>query len=147
MTNLAKFQSLPSTKLFSNGLFDEFFNRSIADFVGSDVLKSQPAVNILETNTAFRIEIAAPGFEKQHFEVRTEHDILTVRAKREEKQEENQEQFTRREFRFDAFERSFKLPPTVNQDAVAAVYEKGILIVTLPKKEEAKSIVKTISIG
>ena len=147
MTNLAKFRPLPATKFFTNGLFDDMLNRSIADFVGADVLVSQPAVNILENNTSFMLEVAAPGFEKQNFTLSVENNYLTINAQREQKEEENAERFTRREFRFDGFSRSFKLPATVNQDAVSAVYENGVLTVTLPKKEEATTVIKTIAIG
>lgn len=147
MRSLAKFRPNPSTKLFPDGLFDDFFNRSIADFVGSDVLITQPAVNILETETSFVLEVAAPGFDKQQFEIQVADDVLTVRAKHDENEQEKQERFTRRTYRFEAFERTFRLPQTVNQDGVSAVYENGILIVTLPKKEEAVSSAKAISIG
>ena len=147
MANIAKFRPFPSTKFFPNSLFDDFFNRSIADFVGSDALVTQPAVNILETNAAFKLEVAAPGFEKQDFSLNVENDYLTVRAQRERQKDDAAERVTRREFRFDAFERSFKLPATVNQEMISAVYENGVLIVTIPKKEEAKSVVKTIEIG
>lgn len=147
MTNIAKFRPFPTTKFFPNGLFDDLLNRSIADFVGSDVLISQPAVNILETNTSFTLEVAAPGFEKQNFTLKVDRDYLTISAQHENVEAETSERFTRREFRFDGFKRSFKLPATVNQDAVSAVYENGVLIVTLPKKEEATTAVKTISIG
>jgi len=147
MANIAKFRPFPSTKFFPNSLFDDFFNRSIADFVGSDALVTQPAVNILETNAAFKLEVAAPGFEKQDFSLNVENDYLTVRAQRERQKDDAAERVTRREFRFDAFERSFKLPATVNQEVISAVYENGVLIVTIPKKEEAKSVVKTIEIG
>lgn len=148
MANIAKFRPLSSTKFFPNGLLDDFFNHSIADVLGADVVVNQPAVNILETNTAFQLEIAAPGFEKPDFELNVAEDYLSVRAKRETKTDETAgERYTRREFRFDGFKRSFKLPETVNQEAVSAVYENGILLISLPKKEEAKSVVKTISIG
>jgi len=147
MANIAKFRPFPSTKFFPNSLFDDFFNRSIADFVGSDALVTQPAVNILETNAAFKLEVAAPGFEKQDFSLNVENDYLTVRAQCERQKDDTTERVTRREFRFDAFERSFKLPATVNQEMISAVYENGVLIVTIPKKEEAKSVVKTIEIG
>lgn len=147
MTSIAKFRPFPSTKFFPNGLFDEFFNRSIGDFIGSDVLMNQPAVNILETATAFELEFAAPGFDKPDFSLNLEDGYLTVAAQRENKQEENNERYTRREFRFDSFKKSFKIPETVNQDAVTAVYKNGVLQVTLPKKEEATTVVKTIEIS
>ncbi len=147
MANIAKFRPLPSTNFFSNSLFDEFFNRSIGDVVGSDNWISQPAVNILETNDAFLIELAAPGFDKKDFELNVENHRLVVRGKREQAEPENGKQYARREFRFASFERSFKLPETVNQEAVSAVYENGILVVSLPKRDEAKPVVKTISVG
>lgn len=147
MSNIAKFRPLPTTNSFSNGLLDEFFNRSIGDILGSDVVVNQPAVNILETATAFELEFAAPGFEKQDFSLNVENGHLTVNAKRENKQEASNERFTRREFRFDSFKRTFTIPETVNQDSISAVYQNGVLHVTLPKKEEATTNVKTIAIS
>jgi len=147
MTNIVKFQPYPSTKTFGNGLFDEFFNRNLADQVGADNFASHAAVNVLETETNFKIELAAPGLDKQNFSLHVENDQLTIEAKRETKEEETNERYTRREFRVASIKRSFKLPKTVNQDAINAVYENGILNVTLGKKEEAKPIVKTIPIG
>ena len=147
MTNIVKFQPLPSTKPLFNGFLDEFFNRNISNFVGSDAVLNQPAVNVVETDAAFKLELAAPGFDKQDFKVNVENDFLTVTASRETKNEEQNERYTRREFSVASFKRSFKLPKTVNQEAIAAVYENGILNVTLGKKEEAKPLVKTIEIG
>ena len=74
MTSIAKFRPFPTTKFFPNGLFDEFLNRSISGFIGSDGLTNQPAVNILETSTSFELEFAAPGFEKQDFSLNVEQD-------------------------------------------------------------------------
>ena len=147
MTNIVKFQPFPSTKPLFNGFLDDFFNRSVADFVGSDVALTQPAVNVVETEDSLKLEVAAPGFDKQDFTVNIENDFLTISAKHETKSEETKERYTRREFSVASFKRSFKLPKTVNQDAISAVYDKGILNVTLGKKEEAKPVVKTIRIG
>jgi len=147
MTNIVKFQPFPSTKPLFNGFLDDFFNRSVADFVGSDVALTQPAVNVVETEDSLKLEVAAPGFDKQDFTVNIENDFLTISAKHETKSEETKERYTRREFSVASFKRSFKLPKTVNQDAVSAVYDKGILNLTLGKKEEAKPVVKTIQIG
>lgn len=147
MANLIKFNAFPSTKLFPQGLLDDLFNQSITGFLGSDDLKSQPAVNVFEKEDSFQLEVAAPGFDKQDFSLNVEKDFLVISAKRAENKEEETGKYTRREFRFDAFERSFKLPATVNQDAVTAVYENGVLVVALPKKEEARSLTKTITIS
>ncbi|MBL7809873.1 MAG: Hsp20/alpha crystallin family protein [Saprospiraceae bacterium] len=149
MTNVVKFQPLPATKFFTNSFFDEFFNRGVGEFVGNDNPFSQPAVNVTESDESFNIEMAAPGFNKPDFSLNVENGQLVVSAKREEKSEENNEKnrFLRREFRFESFKRSFKLPNTVNQDSISAVYENGLLFITLPKKEEAKPVSKTIQIG
>lgn len=147
MTNIVKFQPYPSTKTFSNGLFNDFLNRNLADFVGGDNITSHAAVNVVETEGAFRIELAAPGFDKQNFSLNVENDQLTIEANRETKEEETTERYTRREFHLASVKRSFKLPKTVNQEAISAVYENGILNVTLGKKEEAKPVVKAIPIG
>ncbi|MCC7465027.1 MAG: Hsp20/alpha crystallin family protein [Saprospiraceae bacterium] len=148
MANVVKFQPLPATKFFTNGFFDEFFNRGVGELIGNDSLVSQPAVNVSESTEAFHIDVAAPGFDKPDFTLNIENGYLVVTAKREEKTEENNEKnrFLRREFRYESFKRSFKLPNSVNQDAISAVYEKGLLHIALPKKEEAKPVSKTIQI-
>ncbi|MEQ1743927.1 MAG: Hsp20/alpha crystallin family protein [Saprospiraceae bacterium] len=147
MANIAKVRTYPSTNFLPGSLLHDFFNRSIGDFIGTDAVVNQPAVNVLETPADFRLEIAAPGFEKQDFTVSVENDHLTVSAKHEQTQQAEDERFTRREFRFESFQRSFKLPQTVNRETVKAVYENGILNVTLPKKDEAVAVSKTIEIG
>ena len=150
MTGIVKVQPFPATKFFTNGFFDELLNRGIGEFVGNDHQLSQPAVNVSETEDAFKVEVAAPGFEKQNFALNVENGHLVVSAKREEKTEEGQPdkgRFLRREFRYESFKRSFKLPITVNQDSISAVYENGILNIELPKKEEAKPIAKNIQVA
>lgn len=147
MTSILKFQPIPTTKTNFNGFFDEIFNRNITNFLGSDAVLNQPAVNVKESENAFKLELAAPGFDKQDFNLNVENDFLIVTANHEAKTEEKNERYTRREFSVASFKRSFKLPKTVNQDAIGAVYENGILNVTLGKREEAKPVVKTIQIG
>ena len=150
MTGIVKVQPFPATKFFSNGFFDELLNRGIGDFVGNDHQFSQPSVNVTETDQAFKLALAAPGFEKQNFELNVENGQLVITAKREEKTEEastEKVRFLRREFRYESFKRSFKLPNTVNQDLISAVYDNGILNIEIPKKEEAKPIAKSIQVG
>lgn len=144
---LTKFQPIPATKFFTNGFFDEFLNRGLSDMVGADAVLNQPAVNVVETPELFKLEVAAPGFDKSNFSLNIENDFLTLSGQKEAKEEVTNEKVTRREFRYESFKRSFKLPKTVNLEAVSAVYENGILNVHIPKKEEAKPLVKTIEIG
>jgi len=144
---LAKFQPVPATKFFTNNFFDEFFNRNLGEVVGSDGALNQPAVNVVETPESFKLEVAAPGFDKSNFNIHVENDTLTLSGQREAKEQVEGEKVTRREFRYESFKRSFKLPKSVNLETISAVYENGILNVAIPKKEEAKPVVKTITIG
>ena len=149
MTGIVKVQPFPATKFFSNGFLNEFMNRSVGEFVGADAQVSQPAVNVTETNEAFKVELAAPGFDKQDFSLNVEQDQLIVTAQKAEKTVEGdpvKDRVLRREFRYESFKRSFKLPNTVNQDSISAVYENGILNIELPKKVEVKPVVKAIKV-
>ncbi|MCB0524086.1 MAG: Hsp20/alpha crystallin family protein [Saprospiraceae bacterium] len=150
MTNIVKVHPFPATKSFTNGFINEFFNRGLSDFIGNDTLLSQPATNVTENDDAFNLALAAPGFDKKDFVLNVENGHLTIEARHEEKNEvsgEKAERFLRREFRYESFKRSFKLPETINVDAIKAVYDNGVLKVELPKKEEAKPVSKTIKIG
>ena len=107
----------------------------------------RPAINILETENDFRLELVAPGFAKENFELDLEDQTLTLRGQREVKETEGVE-FIRHDFRVRNFERRFELPESVDTDAVAANYENGILTLTLPKREEAKPLpARRIEIG
>lgn len=144
---IAKFQPAATTKFFATNPFEGFLQRGLADMVGADTVLHQPAVNVMETPDAFKLEVAAPGFEKTNFQINVENDHLTISGQREDAQPAEGEKVTRREFRYASFQRSFKLPKTVNHEAIVAVYENGILNITIPKKEEAKPVVKTITVG
>ena len=145
---LVKFQPFPTPKTTPFHLFNSMFDRSIADFMGHDGLPNhQPSVNVLETEHAFHLELAAPGFDKSEFSARVENDQLIVEGKREVAADQTEKRYTRREFQVNSFQRMFKLPKTVNQDAVQATYENGILKIALGKKEVAKPVQKTIEIA
>ena len=151
MANIVKVHPFPATKTTSNGLINEFFNRGLADFFGGDDwAHSQPAVNVAENRDSFRLAVAAPGFDKKDFTISVENNYLTIEGKREaatQEKSENSERILRREFRYETFRRSFKLPNSVNIEHISAVYENGILNVELPKKEESRPLSKTIQIG
>lgn len=123
-------------------VFQDFFNsavnRTLSDYLNVEAPLTQPSVNIKETADDFKIELAAPGLEKNDFNLSIEKDKLHISAQKEEKREENTENFTRKEFSFNSFTRSFDLPNTLMTDKVAANYENGILTIQLPKKPEAK---------
>ena len=98
-----------------------------------------PAVNIKETDTSFGIELAAPGKKKEDFNVEIDHNVLTISSeeKSESSEKDAQGKYTRKEFSYNSFRRSFTLPETVNLDKINASYQEGVLHLTLPKKEEA----------
>ena len=120
-----------------NSLFDDIFSHGLGDFHGG-VSADRPAVNIRETGGSFLLDLAAPGFAKDSFEVNVEKNLLTVTGSlKEEKNEGEEGKWSRREFRTANFKRSFRLPNTIDTDSISAVYENGILGLNLPKKSES----------
>ncbi|MCU0353843.1 MAG: Hsp20/alpha crystallin family protein [Cytophagales bacterium] len=107
-------------------------------FTGQDSRSSVPAVNIRETEGEYQLEVAAPGLNKEQFSVNVEDRVLTVSA--EQKKEETQEngKWTRREFSYASFKRSFTLPKNVNAEAIKATYDNGVLHVHVPKAEAVR---------
>ena len=118
--------------------FDDFMGRDyMPEFFSNDHYKSLPAVNIVENDDNFVIEVAAPGLEKKDFNVNLEKNCLTISSETDNKSEESNERYTRKEFMYNSFRRSFTLPETVNSDKIKASHTNGILFVSIPKKEEA----------
>jgi HSP20 family protein len=109
-------------------LFSSNFNTGI----------SLPKVNIKEVSDAFIVEMAVPGMKKTDFNINLENNILSISTDLKEVNEEKDEGYTRREFGYSSFKRTFTLPETVNDSKINATYNDGILHVHLPKKEEAK---------
>ncbi len=97
-----------------------------------------PSVNVTENENAYKLELAAPGRNKEDFKISMENDLLTIRYQKEQKKEESTEKFTRKEFHLSTFDRSFHLPESVNAEKIEAVYKDGILTISLPKNEEEK---------
>jgi len=120
-------------------LVNKFFNMDPAEFFGNDNLNfSLPAINVSETDDAYRIELAAPGLTKKDFKVNLDNDLLTIEATNENEKVDKTDNYVRKEFDFTSFKRSFTIPEDVDAEKLNAVYENGILNLTLPKKEEAK---------
>ena len=99
-----------------------------------------PAVNVTETKDNFMVSLAAPGLKKNDFRIDIEGNMLTISSEMEEKKEEKDEKFTRKEYNYSSFSRSFTLPEEVKREKIEAVYEDGILKLTLPKSEEFKKV-------
>lgn len=96
-----------------------------------------PAVNIKENEKDFELELAVPGRKKDDFNIEVDNDILTISSEISHEDEVKEENYTRREFGFSSFKRSFTLPETIDHSNIEAKYEDGLLKFTLPKKEEA----------
>lgn len=142
--NSGLFPSIPS-------FFDDFFTRDLFEWPKSSWGASLPAVNIREGDENYEVEVAAPGLTKDDFNIELNNNVLTISSKKEMKNEEKDEEgnYTRREFSYTSFERSFTLPQdVVDLEKINASYKDGILHLSLPKKEEAKpKPVKTIKIS
>lgn len=138
------FPSVPS-------FFDDFFVKDLMGWSNNTDTygKTLPAVNIREDEENFEVEVAAPGLNKNDFKVEVEHDILTISAEKEVKDDEKSQNYSRREFHYSSFRRTFSLPENaVDVDKVKASYDNGVLHILLPKREEVKpKPAKTIKIG
>ena len=99
-----------------------------------------PAVNIMENKDDYRISVAAPGLKKNDFNIDVDGNMLTISSEKEESKQEKDAKYTRKEYSYSSFSRSFSLPEEVNQEKIEATYEDGVLKVMLPKKEEAKRL-------
>ncbi len=106
-----------------------------------------PAVNVKEVENAFHIEVAAPGLKKEDFKLSLHENRLTISTQREENKEEKTEKFSRQEFNYSSFQRTFTLPKNVDGEKIDASYTNGILHVGLPKKEELKPAIKEIAVA
>ena len=124
-------------------LFDDFFNRDLFNWGQSnfsDTNTTIPAVNIKETNDNYEVEVAAPGMTKKDFKVELDGNVLTISSeKSNENQEKEESNYSRREFSYQSFLRTFNLPKeVVDADKIQARYSDGVLYLLIPKKEEAK---------
>lgn len=105
-----------------------------------------PAVNILEKEKAYILEVAVPGMEKADFKIEVKDGMLEISARKEEKHEELKKQYTRKEFSVSAFSRMFTLPENVQENAIAAEYKNGVLYLEIPKKEPVVVNAKKVEI-
>jgi HSP20 family protein len=117
---------------------DEFFGKDLPGFFSLENGISSPSVNIIEGKDDFRIEVAAPGLEKEDFRINLQDNVLTISSEKENNKEGSDEKFMRREFSYMQFIRSFSLPLTADSSETSASYKNGVLSISIPKREEAK---------
>ena len=150
---------IPQRKVFNHPLLSNVFPSFIDESIRRETAAFMPAVNIAEDETNWHIEVSAAGFKKEDFKIRIENDMLTISAEHKdekaepEKNEKNvkaekEKNYSRREFRYGSFSRSFRLPKEkVNEEGINAKYENGILNLTIPKREMEMKAMKEIKIS
>jgi HSP20 family protein len=128
---------------FFNDVFDTILNDR---FLGGKQLSQVPAVNIAETENEFHIELAVPGLKKEDFKINVDKDVLTVSAEKKAENVEEGKKFSKREYNYSSFTRSFNLPESVDHSKIDAEYTDGILKLNVAKKEEAKIQAREIAV-
>lgn len=130
-----------------NSIFDDFFADDDALFRKWKNVSAFPSVNVKNEENCFCLEVAAPGLKKDDFKVEIDKGVLTISSETEKEEKEETENFTRQEFSYSSFSRSFWLPEDVKSDEIDATYEDGILKLVIPKEETtSEKEVKKITI-
>ena len=123
--------------------FSDFFDKELADWANSNYSLTNttiPAVNIKETKDDFLVTMAVPGMSKKDFKIDLTDNVLTISSEKKDEKEEKDEYYTKQEYSYQSFSRAFTLPKdVVDDDKITAKYENGELLLTIPKKEEAKT--------
>ena len=131
-------ESLP---MFSR-MFGDFFDKAFSDWTNTNYSLTNttlPAVNVKETKDDYLVSMAVPGMSKKDFKIDLKDNVLTISSEKKDEKKEDQENYTRREYSYQSFSRSFTLPQdVVNDEKIEAKYDNGELRITIPKKEEAK---------
>ncbi|MFN4124096.1 MAG: Hsp20/alpha crystallin family protein [Flavobacteriales bacterium] len=126
-------------------VFDEFFN-SFPTFGELNAPNRLPAVNISESEDAFNIELSAPGFAKDEFSVEIEENNLVITGEKKDEKEHKEKNYTRKEFSYVNFKRSFTLPENADAEKIEGRYENGVLHLNIPKLKDAQKLSKKIEL-
>ena len=130
-----------------NPFFSDVFDSILNDSRLSDKLAGRaPAVNISETENEFHIEMAAPGLKKEDFKIALDKNVLTVSADKKTENVEEGKKFSKREYSYNSFTRSFTLPEVADAGKIEAEYTDGVLNLKVAKKEEAKVQAREIAV-
>ena len=125
-----------------SSMFGDFFDKAFSDWTSSNFSLTNttlPATNIKETKDDFIVTMAVPGLNKKDFKIDLNDNILTISSEKKEEKEDKSANYSRREYSYQSFCRSFTLPKNVvNNEKISAKYDNGELYITIPKKEEAK---------
>lgn len=129
---------------YFNNVFDSLFTEAINK---NHTVTRMPAVNISEDADAYKIEVAAPGLNKEDFQINVKKDTLSLWVEKKAAEGEEKKDYTRREFDFSSFARSFMLPESVDAEKIAAEYANGVLFISIGKKDESVNAPKTITVS
>lgn len=134
--NTLKFS--PARRMYPSSFFGTLPTFFEDAFNGKDFAQHVPSVNVSENDKSWNIEVSAPGFSKEDFKINLEKEVLTISAEHKADATKEEKNYTRREFSFGSFTRSFRIKEnTVDVEKIGAAYENGILNIMLPKMEVA----------
>ena len=138
MTLIKRNENYPMwTNFFNDILHNDWNDLSLRNY--SQANTTLPSINIKETESDFEVEMAAPGMDKKDFKIEIDKGVLSISTESKNESEHTEAgNYTRREFNYQSFCRSFSLPTSVDSDKICAKYENGILKVLIPKRDEAK---------
>ncbi|WP_255501687.1 Hsp20/alpha crystallin family protein [Olivibacter sp. SDN3] len=123
-------------------IFDDFLNQDLFNWGNANFSSTSttiPSVNVRETTDSYEVEMAAPGMKKEDFKVELDGNLLTISSSREQQEKKEDNGYSRKEFSYQSFRRSFNFPKdVVDEDKIEAKYVDGLLRLTIPKKEEAR---------
>ena len=126
-----------------NDVFDSIFNDT---FFADRMVTRVPAANISETADHYHVELAAPGLKKEDFKLSLERGILSISVEKRIEDKQEGRSYTKREYSYSSFVRSFTLPESADENGIQATYNDGVLTIDIPKREEAKSVSRQIEI-
>ena len=137
---LIKFKNEPASRMMDRSpMFSDLFNDFFDGVISNNITKSfSPSVNVKESDHKFKLELAAPGLSKEDFKINIENDMLNISAEKKEEQATQSEKYTRKEFSYASFKRTFTLPETADSEKIAAQYDNGVMTLVIPKKDEAR---------
>ncbi|MEO7175631.1 MAG: Hsp20/alpha crystallin family protein [Saprospiraceae bacterium] len=138
-------QSMMDSRLGFGKLLEQFLDPSVGQFFGRDTSNNLPNANIVEADTSFVIQLAAPGLNREDFNLSVDMNILKVSADKTATDDSNIGRYIQHGFNYSQFSRSFNLPESIDTAQIQANYRDGILSIEIPKQQKSKEL-KTIPV-
>ncbi|UOE50943.1 Hsp20/alpha crystallin family protein [Mucilaginibacter sp. SMC90] len=126
-----------------NDVFDSIFNDT---FFNDRMVARVPAVNISESENNYHVELAAPGLKKEDFKISLDRNVLHVSVEQQTENTKEEKNYSKREYAYNSFVRSFTLPESANAESIEATYTDGVLKIDIAKREEAKMVRRQIEV-